>query len=263
MRAVIQWSDMGRGAPFLPDALRAWGEPSTESAKVILPLVFALSKPESVIDVGCLYGAWAETCRELGVDDVIGVDAGYIDRDSLLIPPQTFLTHDLGTPLRMNRTFDLAISLEVAHYLPEDRAAGFVADLCALAQIVLFSAAIPYQVGVGHVNQQWPAYWVDRFSNEGYTVVDCIRDEVWDDPAVGWWYAQNALLFVSSDIVSPAITEHPGFGRSLARVHPGLLMTCNDPDHRRLTRRMRRRLAELRHRRARFRLSSDSSRSDS
>jgi hypothetical protein len=179
------------------------------------------------------------------VDDVIGVDGEYIDRDALLIPPERFLAHDLATCLRMDRAFDLAISLEVAHYLPKSRAAGFVADLCALAPIVLFSAAIPNQGGVRHINEQWPAYWVERFANERYSAVDCVRDEVWHEPAVGWWYAQNTILFASNDGLCPAITEHHGFGRSLARVHPALFSRYAEADHHRLRARLWGRLAKV------------------
>jgi hypothetical protein len=66
---------------------------------------------------------------------------------------------------------------------------------------------------------------VERFARQGYTPVDCVRDEVWDHPAVGRWYAQNTLLFASPDVCSPAMSDHHGFGRSPARVHPEVYMT--------------------------------------
>lgn len=198
---------------------------SDSSVEVVVPIVLALCEPRSVIDVGCLFGAWAAHCRRLGVEDVLGVDGHYVDRSALQIPEESFVEHDLAQPLKLTRTFDLALSLEVAHYLPEPRAAGFVADLCGLAPLVLFSAAIPYQGGAIHVNEQWPGYWAQRFAAHGYVPVDCIRDEVWEHPSVASWYAQNTLLFVSDDAGIPAITDHPGYGRSLARVHPTVFTT--------------------------------------
>lgn len=33
---------------------------------------------------------------------------------------------------------------------------SFIGELCAAAPVVLFSAAIPHQGGVNHVNKQWP-----------------------------------------------------------------------------------------------------------
>jgi SAM-dependent methyltransferase len=190
-----------------------------------MPIVFELCHPRSAIDVGCLFGAWAAECRRLGVDQVVAVDGDYISVSDLLIPSDAFVAHDLSRPLGLERKFDLAISLEVAHYLPETRAGGFVADLCELAPLVLFSAAIPHQGGAGHVNEQWPGWWAQRFAEHGYTPVDCVRDAVWDDPRVATWYAQNTLLFAAPGAQTPELADHPGFGRCPARVHPTVYLT--------------------------------------
>jgi len=240
---------MGRPTVYSSETLHAWSDESVESARTILPLVFALSRPSSVIDVGCSIGNWAAACRELGVEDVMGIDGDYVDRSALRIPADRFVAHDLVQPLRLHRSFDLAISLEVAEHLPGERAAGFVADLCGLAPIVLFSAAIPYQGGLGHVNEQWPAYWAQRFAQHGFTPVDCVRDEVWDDPRVSPWYAQNTLLFVAEHVRTPAIREHYGFGRSLARVHPAVFTKYAGGRYQLLRRGATERLAALRARR--------------
>ena len=210
---------MGSAATFSPQTLRAWGEHSAASARAVLPIVFALRRPASVIDVGCLFGAWAAVCRELGVDDVVALDGHYVDRGRLLVPERCFRPGDLREPLALERTFDLAICLEVAHYLPERRAGGLVAELCALAPVVLFSSAIPHQGGHHHVNEQWPEYWAKRFADHRYAPVDCVRDAVWEHPEVASWYAQNTLLFVSQGLRA-AYADQPGYGRCLARVHP-------------------------------------------
>src|SRR5579862_3100091 len=65
----------------------------------------------------------------------------------------------LDRPFNLGRSFDLAMSFEVAEHLPPDAAKGFVDSLTRLAPLVLFSAAIPFQGGVGHINEQWPEYW--------------------------------------------------------------------------------------------------------
>jgi hypothetical protein len=49
-----------------------------------------------------------------------------------------FLASDLSRPLGVDRRFELAISLEVSEHLPGDRANSFVAELTALADVVLF-----------------------------------------------------------------------------------------------------------------------------
>jgi SAM-dependent methyltransferase len=210
---------------FSEPQLQEWGLASADSAKAILPLVFALSRPGRVADVGCLYGAWAAAALELGVEDVVGIDGDHVNRARLTIPADRFLARDLTQPLRLDADFDLAISLEVAHYLPEPRAPSFVADLCRLAPLVLFSAAIPHQGGHGHANEQWPGYWAEHFIRNGYTPVDCVRDAVWDRPDVAPWYAQNTLLFADPERANAPIRAHPGYGSCLARVHPAIFMT--------------------------------------
>src|SRR4051794_16368213 len=124
---------MTASAPYSPDIYRSWQDLSTTSARGVLPVVQRLVRPQSVVDVGCGNGPWLGVWLELGVDDVIGVDGDYVDRTTLRMPADRFLARDLTQPLRLDRGFDLAMSLEVGEHLPHERAASFVGDLCALA----------------------------------------------------------------------------------------------------------------------------------
>ncbi|WP_218117791.1 hypothetical protein, partial [Helicobacter sp. CLO-3] len=67
------------------------------------------------------------------------------------------------------------------------------------SDIVLFSAAIPYQGGTHHVNEQPPAYWADIFEKEGFVCFDILREKLWENKDICPWYIQNILLFVSKD----------------------------------------------------------------
>ena len=182
--------------PYTSDFFAAHRDGARRSARVVVPLVLDLAPARSVIDVGCGQGTWLSVFAEHGVADVQGVDGDYVDRDRLEIPADRFRSHDLTRPLHAGRTFDLAVSLEVAEHLPGEAADGFVASLARLAPVVLFSAAAPYQGGNSHVNEQWPAYWAERFARHGYLPVDCLRRRVWANPDVEWWYAQNTFLYV-------------------------------------------------------------------
>jgi 2-polyprenyl-3-methyl-5-hydroxy-6-metoxy-1,4-benzoquinol methylase len=113
---------------------------SGSSAAVVVPLVLSLLPVKSVVDIGCGVGPWAAEFLTNGVPDVWGVDGDYVDRSQLRIPPDRFLARDLTKSLHFDRTFDLAVCLEVAEHLPESRAAGLVADLTAMAPCVLFSS---------------------------------------------------------------------------------------------------------------------------
>lgn len=166
------------------------------SARRIVPRVLGLVEPKRIVDVGCGQGAWLSVFREHGVTDVLGVDGEWVDPANLLIPRERFRQWDLRQPLDLGESFDLAVCLEVAEHLPPEQADSFVESLTRLAPIVLFSAAIPDQGGVGHVNEQWPDYWVERFARHGFRAVDFLRRELWDDGEVAWWYVQNTLIFL-------------------------------------------------------------------
>jgi SAM-dependent methyltransferase len=174
---------------------------ATRSAEVVAPLVLQLLPVHSVVDVGCGDGSWLAVFRKLGIEEILGIDGGYVDRSLLQIPEDSFQAFDLTKPLRLGRAFDLAVSLEVAEHLPPESAAIFVESLTRLAPLVLFSAAIPFQVGDHHVNEQWPDKWAELFRGHGYLPVDFIRKRIWQNDAVEWWYAQNTLLFAQEKLI--------------------------------------------------------------
>jgi SAM-dependent methyltransferase len=167
------------------------------SALELLPILFEMLPVRSIVDVGSGVGTWLSVARELGIEDVLGVDGSYVNRDLLQIPVDRFHPHDLTTPLSLPRRFDVALSLEVGEHLPARAAPVYVASLASLAPVVLFSAAIPFQPGDHHVNCQWPDYWADLFRQHGLHPVDCIRRRVWSNANVEYWYRQNTLVFAT------------------------------------------------------------------
>lgn len=177
------------------------------SAAVVVPLLLQHIHPRRVVDVGCGEGWWAQAFADRGCD-VIGMDSGGVRKSPLgdrLIP------HDLTRPLPKDLTgrFDLAVCLEVAEHLLAKRADGLVADLCAIAPLVLWSAAIPGQGGVGHVNEQWPDYWVPRFERQGFAVSGALRWPIWADQQVEPWYRQNLLLAAAVPAKLPKLFTGP------------------------------------------------------
>lgn len=194
---------------------------STESAKQTVPLLLDLIGMRSVCDVGCGVGAWLAVFIDNGVSDVLGLDGEYVDRATLKIPMSYFRPTDLNRPFSLDRTFDAVISLEVAEHLRPTRAAGFINDLTALSSVVIFSAAIPGQGGRGHVNEQWPDYWVNLFKDRGYICVDAIRQKIWENEGIKFWYRQNILVFCNGRILErlPKLTAQSGI-MPLRVVHP-------------------------------------------
>ena len=197
MKRGNKHDDGNQGQSYSRKFYAAQQPDSIRSADVIVPIVTELTRPNSVVDVGCGTGAWLSVFKKLGVQDIVGIDGEWIDPNSLHIQPGKFQAADLSRPLRLGRKFDLVISLEVAEHLPASSATTFVDSLANLGPVVLFSAAIPHQGGTRHVNEQWPDYWVRMFESRGFRVIDCIRRRVWNNPEVQWWYAQNTFMFAT------------------------------------------------------------------
>ncbi|NET38798.1 MAG: methyltransferase domain-containing protein [Cyanothece sp. SIO1E1] len=188
---------------------------SRQSAAVIVPLILNWINPNSVVDLGCGDGTWLSIFQAYGLDDIVGVDGSYVKPEMLQIPADHFMPWDLQQQVFLNRTFDLAVSLEVAEHLPKSIAQGFVESLIRLSNVVLFSAAIPYQGGTNHINEQWPDYWIALFAAQGYIAIDALRERIWDHPGVQPWYAQNSFLFVQGNHLS----DYPALPKKLIQTH--------------------------------------------
>lgn len=194
-------------------------EGSLRSARVIAPLVLGWVDAGSVLDVGCGVGTFLRAFAEAGIADVQGLDGDYVRRDRLRIDPSRFGAHDLSQPFDLGRRFGLVLSLEVAEHLPEERAEGFVDDLCRHGDVVLFGAAIPGQGGNGHINEQWQSHWAGKFLSRGYEAFDILRPVLWADPSVEFWYRQNTVIFANPD----GIAAHPGLAAMRGK---GLPLSC-------------------------------------
>ena len=170
---------------------------SLASARAVCPLLFDWLRPSSVVDVGCGAGAWCRIWTDTGVEDILGVDGEYVDRATLLIPDDRFVSRDLSAQFDLKRRFDLALSLEVAEHVPPASSDIFVDNLVRHSDIVLFSAAVPGQGGLYHVNEQPLESWRERFSTRGYRCFDPLRPLILDDHRIEPWYRYNTLLYVA------------------------------------------------------------------
>lgn len=179
-----------------------------KAARVILPIIQNLVCPNSILDIGCGIGTWLKVAQELGVVDVFGVDGEYVDRKLLrkFVDEINFEPVDLREPLDLNRKFDLVICLEVAEHLPIESADILIDSLCKHSNTIIFSAAIPFQGGQNHLNEQSPNYWIGKFGQRGYQVYDPIRPVVWDCKEVDVWYKQNMFLFSTKEFNLPRPT---------------------------------------------------------
>jgi SAM-dependent methyltransferase len=201
---------------------------SQSSANVIVPLVLELIRAKEVIDFGCGTGEWLSVFKKYGVEDIWGVDGSWVDRKLLQIPEERFIPFDVRKPFQMVRQFDLVVSLEVAEHLPQESAATFVDSLTKLGPIILFSAAIPGQGGVHHINEQWPEYWAEHFQHKGYVAIDCLRRKIWEHSAVKYFYSQNMFIYARKECLQnyPFLKQEyeNNPSKPLSIVHPELYL---------------------------------------
>lgn len=202
---------------------------SYSSARRIIPNILEYLEISSVLDVGCGIGTFIKAFEEFGINDGVGVDGKYVPIENLFIDHEKFIAHDLETPLNLKRKFDLVLSLEVAEHLPMEKADCLIDSLCQHGDLVLFSAAAPFQGGVNHINEQWPSYWEQKFNMRGFITFDILRPRIWNDEAIKWWYRQNCLIFANES----GIRKHPvlsdassrdSLGSSLNIVHPNMFL---------------------------------------
>jgi len=216
------------GTDFTSDFFESHRQGVISSAQFIVPLVLELVRPRSVVDIGCGTGTWLSAFIQHGVTDVLGIDGEYVDRHALELPEEQFRAEDLSRPFTVERKFDLVVCLEVAEHLPPESAASLIHSLCDLAPVALFAAAIPFQGGVNHLNEQWPEYWAEYFDDEGFLALDPFRAKIWQNDGVEFWYAQNLLMFARQDYLKRSASlenESKETTRSpMSLVHPKLFM---------------------------------------
>jgi SAM-dependent methyltransferase len=171
-------------------------EGAQRSSSIIVPIVLELISVASVVDVGCGRGAWLAAFKDRGIGKLRGVDG--IEPRLFLLDERCLISQNLDTLTDLDDEYDLAVCLEVAEHIPRRRAQHLVQALTRAAPVVLFSAAIPGQGGLHHVNEQWPDYWQGLFEEQGFKLFDSIRPRIRDDRRVDWWYRQNIVVFASA-----------------------------------------------------------------
>jgi hypothetical protein len=224
----------------------AVSEGAIRSAAAVLPVVFdhpALGGapetpwgkwPDGLLDVGAGDGHWMSAYRDLRPRaSCIGVDVEARD-PALGFPFVQPWDAEKGDRLPMRQgpgagvargddpltsdawtaeyPWPLTICLEVAEHLTPDAGAWLVGEVCRVSAMVMWSAAVPDQGGDGHVNEQWPAYWAGLFAEQGWLLVDVLRQSLWDDERIDSWYRQNILIAVPAkggSLPQPLALIHP------------------------------------------------------
>jgi len=188
------------------------------SAETVLGILWEYVQPKTVIDIGCGLGVWIVQAQKLGAK-AFGIEGPWLDYSKLQCPSECVWEHDLETEFKPGGNYDLAMCLEVAEHLPESKADTLVQTLVNCSDLILFSAAIPYQGGHHHVNEQFLDYWIEKFGKHGYDCIDTFRPIIWNDQKVQWWVRQNTVLFVLKNQID-RFAWHESHAMSI--VHPDI-----------------------------------------
>ncbi|MEI0611467.1 methyltransferase domain-containing protein [Brachyspira pilosicoli] len=180
------------------------------SACIILKMLFKYYRPISMIDIGCGIGTWLKAACELGIEEVFGLDFNELNESELMVPRKLIGIVDLEKHINTNnKKYDLAISLEVGEHLDYKYSKNFVDMITSYSNIILFSAAIPFQGGIHHVNCQPPYFWAELFKNNNYVCFDPFRWRLmeFNEVEMNPFYAQNMLLYVHSNNIDSFLSH--------------------------------------------------------
>jgi len=197
------------------------------SAKRIFEILGELDGCQSsLLCFGCGTGEWLAAAKEFGVDDIRGIEGKWLDKSKLSMDPSIVETRDLEAGFDLGRRFDLVLCIEVAEHLAPASADRLVESLTRHGDLVLFSAAIPFQRGHHHVNEQFPDYWADLFARHQFHPLDFLRPRIWKDASVIWWLRQNLLLFANDRAlqVNSKLAAENDVQRMLSAVHPSVYL---------------------------------------
>lgn len=186
---------------------------SFSSAQKIVPKLIARYSPNSVVDIGCGTGSFANEFLNLGISEVTGYEGTWMAPLPTLLPKANYLYHDLTKSLTSPKSFDMCLCLEVAEHIDEKFAENLIQMLTSVSSIVVFSAAVPKQGGNHHVNEQWPGYWSKLFAARGFFLEWDPRQSIWEDVNIEACYRQNLLIYSKGPTdqqIEPMALVHPG-----------------------------------------------------
>lgn len=183
-----------------------------QSAGPFSEMIIEEFHPATTVDLGCGTGAMLAALRDRGVD-VLGLE---LSPSAIAVCRRRGLEvrgYDIESPPDFNGLgrFGVAVCTEVAEHVGPAFADSLVDQLVALSDQIVFTAAVPGQIGgVGHVNEQPHSYWIEKFALRGYehlrarTVAQ--RQELLKR-SVAAFYANNLMLFRGAPRGGPAAPD--------------------------------------------------------
>jgi SAM-dependent methyltransferase len=150
------------------------------------------------VDVGAGSGAFAAAGQRRGLS-VLALERSRAGRAIGSLQRVRTAPFDLRRAEASTRQFDLAYCFEVAEHLDPQLGDRLVTFLAGAASVVVFTAARPGQGGYGHINEQPPAYWRDRFEaagmDEWQDATENVKQAFAQAGVRAPWFFTNAMVF--------------------------------------------------------------------
>lgn len=167
-----------------------------QSSAVIADILCELIDFKTVFDIGCGMGLYITELGKRG-KMCVGCDASP-DGVLLASPDVIVFLSDATKILLLNKKYDIVICFEVAEHIPKRHSRKLVSNCTSNGRRVLFTAAPPGQGGVGHINEQPYAFWINIFEDYGYNynmkLSNKLREAMLSKNVVSW-IANNIMVF--------------------------------------------------------------------
>jgi glycosyltransferase involved in cell wall biosynthesis len=147
--------------------------------------------PSSVLDVGCGPGHFVESMR------AINLNATGMDIDDR-VKGKNYLEYKSLLDITDEKA-DVVLCLEVAEHIEEAKADLVVERVVsATRKHLIWTAAVPGQGGIGHINCQPKEYWAEKFTKAGLKQNLEMQEELRTYALKGsfmGWFVNNLLYF--------------------------------------------------------------------
>lgn len=158
--------------------------------------------PKSVIDFGCGTGDILKPF-EIGKQKILGIDGSNSNFINRKISKKNFIVYDLRKIYLSSQYFDLCLCLEVAEHIEEKYANNLITSLCNSSKTIIFTAAIPSQSGVDHVNLKPKKWWLEKFKSQHYfldtNATNKLRYNMERIKNIQPWYITNLQIFKKNE----------------------------------------------------------------
>jgi|688.fasta_scaffold548875_2 hypothetical protein len=175
---------------------------SKNSAEIIVKTILPFfKKVNSFLDLGCGVGAWSKEFEKIGFSEFHMIDHPQLDIENLLVEnKKNFIPVNLDTELPPSLKTDFTMCIEVLEHFKEERALQLLKYISETSDIVLFSAAVPNQKGVGHINEQNHSYWHNKFEELGYKMFDGFKPLLFNhNHVIKYFHIQNMFIYYKDE----------------------------------------------------------------